>query len=361
MDFLDRLGPIPTTIVHLDFETFYSTEYQLKKLTTEAYVRDERFEVLGVGVRVGNAPAVWLEAWDFAAWRKRVDWSRVAVNAHHAHFDGLILSERFGVRPAFWFDTLSLGRALTGLGGLDKLAAHFGIGRKTVGLEAVKGKRRADLTQAQWAELGAYCANDVDLAAALLERMRVGFPVAELWAIDTTIRMFTEPVLVGDLAVLGAALTDERAKKKALLERIAGHVPPGGDPLEAARSALASNEKFAALLTSLGVTVPTKINDAGEVKPAFAKGDPGFAALLEHEDEIVREVCAARLGVKSTIIETRTERMLGIAQRGRVPIYLKYCGAHTNRWSGGDKMNPQNFNRGGALRAALLAPDSGAL
>lgn len=358
MTLLDRLGPIPTTIVHLDFETFHSAEFTLSKLTTEAYVRDERFEVLGVGVRVGDAPAVWLEEWDFAAWLKRVDWSRVAINAHHAQFEGLILSERYGVRPAFWLDTMALGRVLHGAGSLEVLAEVLEIGRKGDAIKAgtVKGKRRRDLTQREWLALGDYCKNDVDLSAAALAKMRRGFPPLELWAIDTTVRMFTEPVLTADPEVLSAALADERAKKKALLTQIAQHVDPSStDPLEAARAALASNDKFAELLTSLGVPVPMKANEAGEQKPAFAKNDPGFAALLEHPEKTIREICQARLGVKSTIVETRTERLLGIHQRGFVPFYLKYCGAHTHRWSGGDRMNPQNFNRGGALRAAIRA------
>lgn len=37
-------------------------------------------------------------------------------------------------------------------------------------------------------------------------------------------------------------------------------------------------------------------------------------------------------------------------------VYVKYCGAHTTRWSDGDKVNFQNFRRGGDLRKALSAP-----
>jgi DNA polymerase family A len=359
---LERLGAFPKTIVHLDFETFYSADYTLRKLTTEAYVRDERFQVIGVGVRVGSASAVWLEEWEFRAWAERVDWARCAVNAHHAQFDGFILAERYGIRPAFWFCTMSLGRVLHGEGGLDKRAHRFGIGAKTEGaLEGVKGKRREDLTQAQWLAFGAYCRNDVDLSADLLKRMGPGFPKLELWLIDMTVRMFVEPVFGADLDLLRSALTDEREKKRALLVRIAEQegitVKPGEDPLEAARTVLSSSEKFAALLESLGEEPPMKLNPKGELIPAFAKSDPGMQALLEHPRDDLRFLAEARLAVKSTIIETRTERMIGIAQRGKVPFYLKYCGAHTHRWSGGDKMNPQNFNRGGALRNAVLAPE----
>ena len=41
-------------LITIDFETYYNKEYSLKKLTTEEYVRDPRFEVLGVAIKVNN-------------------------------------------------------------------------------------------------------------------------------------------------------------------------------------------------------------------------------------------------------------------------------------------------------------------
>ena len=41
-------------LVTLDFETFYDKDFSLRKMTTEAYVRDPRFEVIGVGVKLNN-------------------------------------------------------------------------------------------------------------------------------------------------------------------------------------------------------------------------------------------------------------------------------------------------------------------
>jgi DNA polymerase len=37
-------------------------------------------------------------------------------------------------------------------------------------------------------------------------------------------------------------------------------------------------------------------------------------------------------------------------------VYLAYAGAHTTRWSGGDKVNWQNFKRGSLIRKAMYAP-----
>ncbi len=46
-------------IITIDFETYYDKEYSLSKMTTEAYIRDPRFEVIGVGVKVNKEPTIW--------------------------------------------------------------------------------------------------------------------------------------------------------------------------------------------------------------------------------------------------------------------------------------------------------------
>jgi len=123
------------------------------------------------------------------------------------------------------------------------------------------------------------------------------------------------------------------------------------------RETLMSNEKFAGVLKLLGVEPPRKISPTtGKETWAFAKTDEGFKALLEHENEAVQLLAAARLGVKSTIEETRTERFIGIASRGVMPIPLRYYAAHTGRWGGDDKINMQNLGRNSKLKHAICAP-----
>lgn len=378
-------------LVHLDFETFHSADYSLSKMTNEAYVRDPRFEVLGVAVRVGRGERLWLEEWDFAAWARSFDWSRVALDAHHTQFDGFILGGRYGIQPGFLCCTLSMARALHSGEALDldSLGQRYGLGGKVEGgLAEVKGKRRSDLTQAQWRAFGEYAKQDVYLGSELFYAMRPKLPPAELWLIDTTVRMFTDPVFEGDKAVLDAALADEKKKKAETIARIvewAGKPapeppPPAGTsptdaaflakrkaarvarsrkppptPEEIAKKVLGSNTKLAALLVSLGEHPPTKYNDKGETIYAFAKDDPGMQELLESPREEIRLIAEARISVKSNVDETRITRMVGMASRGRMAAYLKFCGAHTHRWAGGDKTNWQNFRRGGQLRAAILA------
>ncbi len=47
-------------IIALDFETYYDKEYSLSKITTEEYIRDARFETIGVGVKEDGQDAVWV-------------------------------------------------------------------------------------------------------------------------------------------------------------------------------------------------------------------------------------------------------------------------------------------------------------
>ena len=93
----------------------------------------------------------------------------------------------------------------------------------------------------------------------------------------------------------------------------------------------------------------------------MAKSDEEFKALAEHEDLRVQALVAARLGNKSTLEETRTQRFIDIAKRGKLPVPLKYYAAHTGRWGGDDKINLQNLPSRGdnknKLKKAICAPE----
>lgn len=125
---------------------------------------------------------------------------------------------------------------------------------------------------------------------------------------------------------------------------------------------LMSNNRFAEALQSLGIDPPTKISPATKkVAWAFAKTDDAFKALEDHEDVRVQALVAARLGNKTTLEETRTERFIGMAGRGKFPVPLRYYGAHSGRWSGQDSVNLQNLpSRGanaGKIKKAIMAPE----
>lgn len=341
-------------IVTIDFETYYDDDYSLSKMTTEAYVRDPRFEVIGVGVKVNDYPTDWYTGANPGKFLKGLDYSDRAILCHNTAFDGAILSWHFGIRPKLWLDTMSMSRPMHNVtvgGSLAALASYYKLGPKGDEVIAAKGKKRKDFTAEDLDRYGKYCVNDVDITKQLFDKLKVGFPSRELLVIDQMLRMYTEPVIELDVPLLQEHLAWVRANKQALIDKLG----TGGADL----TTLMSNDQFAEYLKSLGVSPPTKISArTGKTAWAFSKTDKDFTDLQEHPDVRVQAAVAARLGVKSTIEETRTEALIGVAGRGRLPIMLNYYGAHTGRFSGGDKLNLQNLpSRGGnTIRRALKAP-----
>lgn len=346
-------------IVTLDFETYYAKDFTLSKMTTEEYIRDDRFEVIGVSVKVNDNPTDWFSGDMEATGRflNSLDYSDKAILCHNTVFDGAILSWHFGIRPKFWFDTLSMARpshSATVGGSLKNLALAYHLGEKGTAVVDAFGKQRKDFTPAQLANYGEYCINDTEITYKLFKKLKTGFPVSELMVIDQTIRMYTEPVIELNWRKLEQHLSTERERKLTLLNRLGN-----GDP-EVARKKLMSSVRFAALLAKAGATPPTKISPTtGKETFAFAKTDQGMKDLLRHPSPVVRAITEVRLGVKSTIEEKRTERLVDVAKRGTLPILLNYYGAHTGRFSGGDKLNLQNLpsRENNVIRTTLCAPD----
>ena len=337
-------------ILTIDFETYYSADYGLKKFTTEEYIRDPQFEVIGVAVQVNDGKPEWFSGSmvETAKFLSGYDWSNSLALAHNAMFDGFILSNHFDIKPKGWLDTLSMGRALHGTevgGSLAVLSAHYGLGVKGTEVVNAMGLRREAFPADQLARYGDYCENDVALTWKLFNAMSKDFPPTELRLIDLTIKMFTEPVLWLDVVVLEEHLNRVKATKTQLLGALD-------------KDSLMSNPKFAELLRENGVVPPMKKSPTtGKQTYAFSKTDEEFKALLEHPNNYVQTLVAARLGTKSTIEETRTERFIGIANRGALPVPLRYYAAHTGRWGGDDKVNLQNLPRKSTLKYAMIAPE----
>lgn len=337
----------------IDFETYYDKEYSLKKMEMEEYIRDPRFEVLGGSIKKNAEPAVWYTQAMLAAIIEEIDWVSSACLAHNAAFDCAILSWRYNAHPKFIFDSMSLARPQYGqtIGvSLKALAEELKLGHKLEYLGNVEGKRFSDLTSKELAGLSEYCLMDTELTHKLFTKLVSATPQDELSLIDLTIRMFTEPTLVLNKSVLNDHLDDISFTHSALLASL-----PGTE--EEKRAMLMSNNKFAEMLKSLSVNPPMKVSKTtGKPTLAFAKTDPGLQDLRKHADVRVRNLVDARLGTKSTIEETRSKSLLGVASRGRLPVLLNYWGAHTGRYSGGGGLNLQNLPRGGMLRKSVCAP-----
>jgi DNA polymerase I-like protein with 3'-5' exonuclease and polymerase domains len=352
-------------IITADFETYYSKEYSLTKLTTEAYVRDPQFEVIMLGLRWpdGTKEVVTGTHAEIQYRLDAINWGEYAVLCHNTLFDAAIFTWHFGVRPRLWLDTLSMARAMFGArnNSLAMLAKRYGIGEKGDEVVNAIGMRRLDFGPQEFAKYAQYCLNDVQLCYDMWHVMSEGwynieefdrretYPREELKLIDLHIRMFSEPVLRLNRPKLEAHLEGVIRRKEELLSRT-----------EFSKERLASNLQFAEVLGELGVVPPTKTSKTtGKATFAFAKTDPELKALLDHPDERVQAAVAARLGTKSTLEETRTQTFIGITTRGgTLPVPLKYSYARTKRSSGGDGINLQNLPaRGGTeLKACIEAP-----
>ena len=355
------------SFITLDFETYYAKGLGFKTQTTEEYVRDRRFEVIGVGVKIDDLQATWFSGTkdEIKQHLMKIDWDDSALLCHNTLFDGCILAWHFGINPAFMFDTLCMARAIHGVdagGSLKALAIRYGIGEKGDEVIHAEGKKRLDFSEEELQRYGEYCKNDVDLTHKLFHILASAFPPDETKLIDMTLRMFTQPVFHVDDALLQERLIDLQEEKMELLQTLMEKLKCKDE--EEVRKKLASAKQFAAVLESLGVKPPMKVSPrTGKDTYALAKNDEGFLALTEHEDEFVQHLCAVRLGTMSTLEESRIQRFIDIGKRnkGRLPIPLKYYGAHTGRWAGSDKVNFQNLpsrdKKKKTLKNAVIPPD----
>jgi len=347
-------------LVTIDFETYYDKDYSLSKMTTEAYIRDPRFEVIGVAVKVNNNRTEWASGTDtqIRQFLQTFNLHEACLCAHNTMFDGAIIAWHYNINPKFFTDTLCLSRSVDGVevgGSLRALAERYGVGVKGTEVLNALGKRRDSFTPEELSRYGDYCINDVNLTYDLFRVLGNNFPKKELKLIDLTLRMFIDPILGLDTELLKKHLTEVREYKASLLDAA------GVD-----KDDLMSNPKFAKLLESLDVEPPTKISPTtGKKTFAFSKSDKGFVSLGEHFDPEVQKLFEARLANKSTLEETRTQRFIDIANRGKLPVPVRYYAAHTGRWGGDDKINLQNLPSRGAsgntLKRSILAPDGHSL
>lgn len=346
--------------IFVDVETYYSNDYSLRKMTPVEYILDPRFECIGWAVAEGNNPATWMSPDEFQQYLRALD-DDAAVVSHNALFDMPVLFWRMGYLPKLMIDTLGMARAWLGHElkslSLANVALHLGLGAKGDTVHKVIGMTAQDIrASGLWESYTEYALNDVELCRAIyLKLMKAGFPKQELIVMDTVLRCAVQPKFHLDQTTLYEHLHITQQGKQNLLARCG---------LET-RDDLMSNDKFAEALRRLGVEPPMKTSlVTGKAAYAFAKTDPAFIELEEHPDPDVQALVTARLGLKSTLEETRTQRFIDIANayaaHGKppmMPIPLRYSGAHTHRLAGEWRINTQNLPRGGKLREALVAPE----
>lgn len=334
---------MPSSLMNLvlDFETKFQPgkgNYNLKELSIMEYVRDKRFEVLSIGISqerqgpnilpfIRNAPNII----------ELPNPENTRLIAHNCYFEGLILNEYYDWCPAQYVCTQALSMAV--LPGLRK--HDLDTVSKFLGHEGKTDKIRPEMTDD---ELSAYVLGDVEATLYVYDKLRDLLPPIEWRLMDRTIRWGAIPRLRVDELRLRRAIIAMEKEKETIISN-------GACP----EDILASNVKFAEYLRKDGVDVPMKLSPrTGKMIPALAREDWGWKQMRAQHPEREPQ-WKARLAVKSSIHITRARRIAKVAS-WPLPMPLKYYGAHTGRWSGTDKVNPQNFPKKGELRKCLVAP-----
>jgi hypothetical protein len=114
-------------IITLDFETFYSQDYSLSKMSEVDYILSPLFQTILCAIKIDDqAPVVAYGHGKVAQALALLPWDRAALLSHNTRFDGAILSWIYNHRPKFYLDTLSMARALThATSGLDQPGLFF--------------------------------------------------------------------------------------------------------------------------------------------------------------------------------------------------------------------------------------------
>lgn len=335
----------------VDFETYFDRKigFDLKSMSITEYIRDPRFQVQGLGISENGNKPFWLRPNNIPAYFINVDWGNTALIAHNCKFDGAIVEWFYGYKPKQLVCTMAMANAVLGTTvgsmSLDSLSQHFGFEPK--GHLNTDGKK--ELTHAEETELMEYGLHDVELLVQIFNKLKPDFPKSQYGPMDWTIRAFTQPSLILDVPILQQCAIKEKARREGFFTR------PGWE-----KDIFSSNKKFPQFLQEKGYEVPTKTSPrTGLLIPALALGDPQFLDMLEGDDYELREICEARVAAKSTLLETRSEKLARIGKTGSWPFDISFSGAkQTHRYSGGSGAggNPQNFSRGSDLRKAVSVP-----
>lgn len=376
-------------LVSLDFETYYDSDYTLKKLSTSEYVRDPRFEVLMVGIKIGRRKTKVVPGNKVAQELRKINWATHSLLCHNTQFDGLILSHHYKVVPLRYYCSLSMARGLHSneIGaGLDEVARFYGGEGKIEGaLEGMMGMGFKDLfaDKVKWKRSIEYCGQDVDEMFRIFGEMHKVFPADEMDLIHLTMRMFCDPVLKVDIPRVQKEYEREVARRqelmlstidvsdyedniKTILKTKAERELTGVErDMLIVKRVIGSNEKFVDILLDTGISeddIPRKISPAWIKKPpaerdedskwtyAFAKDDLDFINLPERVWELfpeldpdnpedvataaeksarLQQLVDVRIAVKSTTNITRAARFLEAGKNGMcLPVGYAYYRAH---------------------------------
>jgi len=356
-----KLIGYPTECLIIDFETFYSQDYSLNKLSTIEYIRHRLFSFTGVGYQYLNdatlgddGPVEFVGDNYIGKVIRRIqsscgsEFDSVTTVVKNAKFDITLLQTKFGFVPKYIIDIDDLLRYYDSRMShrMKDVAPMFGLQAKGDTTQ-FKGLRYADMGVETKNNLAAYGKNDIEIETALFKLLlpMLSNPEVEIQLARHTLGLYLNPKISFDFnkAIL---------LKKQMQERLEYQVKSTG----LTRKQLGSKIFFPKYLQRIlpdDEVVPMKPGKK-EMIPALAKTDEPMQLLCTHRNERVRRTCLARLALKSwTGHISRINNMTSQAmcEGGKLRVPLNYYGAHTGRWTGGEKINLQNL--GGRGRAGM--------
>ncbi len=418
-----RNAGYPTDVVVIDFETFFDDDFHMYNkgnsgVSTIEYVTDKRFEILSCAFTMMNSeslPSDYVNTFcqvgedmvrtQIGALQKRYgdNLERCTLVIQNAHFDAMVLLHRYGIAAPYIVDLLGLARHWQSRikNDLDSQADREDLEEKgdtsqframtfRTRYKKAKGRKKGpkmpvqlkrsvpgdDLTQ----KLAEYNVNDNlrEWELFTIHLPRLSNPTVELQLMQHTIDLMLKPTIKVDFAKGAEIIT-------AMEQMIADHLKAvqiadrGLDPYtddEATQRRAATHEEISGNTAFEGLLVRA-LQVAGDnpqryYKPAkkgyilaLAKTDPEVKILQAHPDARVRALINARVAIRSWPTHiSRVQRIMAqaAANGGYLPVPLKYHGAHTGRWSGGEKINLQNLGSRGhelitAIRHMLIAPE----
>lgn len=381
---------LPMDVVCLDWETYFDVTYSLRDVPPPVYIEDERFEELALAHLHVDARAPHINPDDtvhveigqeciasYIGYLQKTygkDLEGCTLVAHNAPFDFSILAMRYGVFPRHTIDTLDLARAYhsRSKNDLKTLCTRWKLKEKgnTADFKALSFKPRwvrpkkgppilmPPANDNQVEALAHYAGNDICRTFELLQALLplLSNPKDELRVAHLTLELATKPVLMYDEALGQDIIKRMNAKMDAA-------VATTGLTAEEISGTKSFEWALGEALQKAGDTIQRYMK-VGKQKMlmAIAKDDEEGKALAKHPDETVRNLMAARTTLKSMPLHVaRVNNFAEVAKAcgGKLPIPLRYAGAHTGRDSGSWNLNPQNLGRRGdaaELRGLLIAP-----
>ena len=346
-------------LLSLDFETYFAPDYSLsnKGMSIEKYVRDPRFETIAVTTYDGEIRHRAIGA-EVGPLLQSFDWDDIYAVSHNFAFDGFILKERYGILPHFAACTQRLLHVLHLVGDIGgaslakvsdyAIANGIPIQPKGTVVHDMKGRSLSSLSPSEVETYLDYCQTDTDNTYAIFNWLAPRLSKTVLQSMSATLLCSVNARFIVDQEAAQKHRDAVQKENERLLKEANVDV-----------FLVRSDDRLAAALEDLGVDPPSKLNAKGLRKHAFAKTDKNFTDLLEHEDQAVQALVAARLGNKTTIAVSRAQAFVDVVDRGPLPFAVNFWGAHTGRLSAGGVSNSYNFTnlpRNGILKRAIQAP-----